>query len=100
VPVGLIAFASLALADLVASIVAQTNPELDLLDRVSELDTPALLVLFIVLLARGKIRWERELLVERAEKELWRAAAVGKAAEAERHVSIAEAAMRAGSRAK
>lgn len=74
--------------------------DIDLVDRISQLSGPALMVLFIWLLAAGKIRWERELVRERAETEAWREAAIGRTADRERGATIAEAALDASRRAR
>jgi hypothetical protein len=83
----------LGLADL-GVIVAQSASELDALDRIADLDTPALLVALIVLLARGKLVWARELEACEQRAREWKAAAVGRAQDVERSAAIAEAAIR------
>ena len=83
----------LAAAD-VGVIVAQTATDLDLADRVADLDTPALLIVLIVLLARGKLVWARELDACEQRAREWKAAAVGRAHDVERSAAIAEAAVR------
>lgn len=74
------------------------GPELDMLERVSQLDSPALLILFVILLHRGTLVWRREIEGEREEKKLWREAALGRAAQDERSATIAESAIRRGRR--
>jgi hypothetical protein len=81
-----------------ASIAAATSPEIDLLERIANLDTPALLILFVFLLSRGKLRWEREIIAKDEEIALWKEAALGRTRERERDASIAEAALARGRR--
>lgn len=77
-----------------AGIIAATSDDLDLLNRITQLDTAGLMLLFIILLSKGKLRWEREVDAERIEKELWREAALGRLKERELHMTVAEAALR------
>lgn len=77
---------------------ASGGDEVELLRRISELDSPALLVLFIVLLAKGKLRWERDVKRAEAETAAWKEVALGGAEQAERHVTVAEAAIEAARR--
>jgi hypothetical protein len=81
-----------------ASIAAAASPEIDMLERIANLDTPALLILFVVLLSRGKLRWERELIAKDKEIQLWQEAALGRTHDRERDASIAEAALARGRR--
>ena len=88
---------------LLAFVVAQllvgaTSPELDLLERVAQLDSPALLVLFIVLLARGRLFWKREVDSLKESETAWRDVAMLRTNEKERNVSVAEAALEAAKR--
>lgn len=85
----------LAAAAFAQLLLGATSPELDLLDRAADLDTPALLLVFIWLLYRGKLRWERDI-TERDQAILaWQEAAGVRTRELERNASVAEAAMRA-----
>lgn len=84
----------LLVVDVGILIIAATD-ELDYLERVSRLSTPALLVLFIVLLARGKLRWERDVLKAEEAAEAWKQAALLRAEDAEEHARAAETAARA-----
>jgi hypothetical protein len=93
----LVMFASLFVASVaMRGVVAATD--IDLLERISELDTPALLLVFIWLLATGRVVWKRELERERAETETWREAAVGRTIDHERSLTVAEAALAAADR--
>lgn len=80
------------------AILAQAAPELDLLERASQLDSPALLLAFIFLLYRGKLRWERDVVERDRAIEAWQEAAGIRVREKERDATIAEAALRAGRR--
>lgn len=72
--------------------------EVDLLNQISKLDTPALLVLFVWLLYKRKLVWSYQLdeCLEREEE--WKSAAGARTLEQEKAAKIAEAAMRAGTR--
>lgn len=69
---------------------------IDLIERISRLSTSALFVLFIYGLMTGKLRWERELVTEILEKEAWKEAALGRAADSEKDASVLEAALERG----
>ena len=91
--------AYLVALDVAAGVVAATT-EIDLLDRASELDTPALLLVFVWLLYKRKIVWAYQL-DECAKREAeWKAAAGVRTLEQERAATIAEAAMRAAPRGR
>lgn len=77
-----------------APILAAATGDLDALERLARLSGPAMLVLFIWLLATGKLVWKRELDRERVETEAWREAAIGRATTVEGGLSVAEAAIR------
>lgn len=93
-----LALLAMVAADGATAIISAADPGLDLVRELAQLDTPALLVLFIILLARGKIRWERDVKHAELETDAWKEAALQRTQDAERHVTVAEAAIRAAQR--